>query len=259
MSRAPEQPIDESRGPRPRLGDLLLGLGLLTTEQLDEGLARARSTGKPLGQVLVEEGLVASHSIAMALADQHGGPLKTEFGFATGRSPAVSAPARAGAETRPDELRARAAELEHANAEGLATIAALREELAALRETRQTDAKAIAAWRVQLDSAQSHADEAARAAATLQAELDENRAELAANRAAGDDVREPPGARHFSTTRHFLFAPGATGYALLEVPGPAPAPGDVVVLADGRDCRVQLVGPTPWPGADEACAYLALL
>src|SRR4051812_43848204 len=77
--------MPESADPRPRLGDLLLSAGLITQEQLDESLALAQTAGKPLGHVLVEPGLVPAHSIAMALAAQHGGPLKTEFGFATGR------------------------------------------------------------------------------------------------------------------------------------------------------------------------------
>jgi hypothetical protein len=85
LNPATDNPVPESADPRPRLGDLLLGAGLITPEQLDESLAAAHTAGKPLGHVLVEQGLVPAHSIAMALADQHGGPLKTEFGFATGR------------------------------------------------------------------------------------------------------------------------------------------------------------------------------
>jgi chromosome segregation ATPase len=63
----------------------LISSGLLTQEQLDESLELSRAAGKPLGHTLVERGIVPAHSIAMALADQHGGPLKTEFGFAMGR------------------------------------------------------------------------------------------------------------------------------------------------------------------------------
>src|SRR5882757_2495878 len=82
----------ESPEGRPRIGELLTRSGLLTDEQLEESLVIARASGKALGTVLVENGLVSPHSIAMALADQHGGPLKTEFGFATGRAPVYSAP-----------------------------------------------------------------------------------------------------------------------------------------------------------------------
>jgi hypothetical protein len=86
-------PTPQSDGPRPRLGELLKSAGLLSQEQLQESLSIARAQGKPLGHVLVENNIVPAHSIAMALADQHGGPLKTEFGFATGRGTTTSVPA----------------------------------------------------------------------------------------------------------------------------------------------------------------------
>ena len=97
MNPALDDPATEP-GRRPRLGELLVNSGVLTQQQLDESLAIHHATGQSLGHVLVENGIVPSHSIAMALADQHGGPLKTEFGFATGRgtvqpAPAASAPA----------------------------------------------------------------------------------------------------------------------------------------------------------------------
>lgn len=85
MNPATDDPVPDSPDSRPRLGDLLRSAGLISEEQLDESLTAARAAGKPLGHVLVEQGLVPARSLAMALADQHGGPLKTEFGFATGR------------------------------------------------------------------------------------------------------------------------------------------------------------------------------
>ena len=42
-----------------------------------------------LGKVLIRLGFVDAPSVAMALATQHGGPLKTEYGFATGFDPDV--------------------------------------------------------------------------------------------------------------------------------------------------------------------------
>jgi hypothetical protein len=70
---------------RPLLGQLLVDAGLLSAADLESVLARQRETGAPLGRMLVDEGYVAAHSVAMALAEQHGGLLKTEYGFATGR------------------------------------------------------------------------------------------------------------------------------------------------------------------------------
>lgn len=455
MSRAPEHPSGESPGSHPRLGDLLLDAGLITQQQLDEGLMQARAAGRPLGQVLVEAGMVPPHSIAMALADQHGGPLKTEFGFATGRGRAseegaprglhlaptpadqpqeVGRPpasdtgttprpiidreleaeraARRRAEAELDELRARAQELERGNDESLVTIAALRTELSGVHDARANDAKAVEAWRVQLEEARTRGDQTARtaedlqtqldelrardegqadavatvqkeldavrgtlaaaladaehlraanadehagreraeqAAATLEAQLHEReaddardeileavRAELAAavtevgvlreslsrarsaheetetaaaalrarvtdleahpaetqssvldpdattvdelrsvielqeqalaaaadrERARGGDPRlaaERSEVAPDSNAAHFLFAPGADGYELVERAGPAPTAGDLIVLPGNRTCRVLRVGPSPWPGSTAACAYLEL-
>jgi hypothetical protein len=69
---------------RPRLGELLVQRGLLTPDQLGEALAEQQASGLPLGAILVRDGLVASHTIAILLAEQSGGPLKTEFGYAVG-------------------------------------------------------------------------------------------------------------------------------------------------------------------------------
>ena len=74
---------------KPRLGELLVAMGALTDEQLREVLARQRETGLPLGRMLVESGHVMAHTVAMALADQHGGLLRTEYGFATGHGEPV--------------------------------------------------------------------------------------------------------------------------------------------------------------------------
>ena len=88
MSSSPEE-----RSPSPPLavplGRLLIERGLLTQEQLIEGLLEQDRTGDRLGKVLIRLGFVDAPSVAMALATQHGGPLKTEYGFATGFDPDV--------------------------------------------------------------------------------------------------------------------------------------------------------------------------
>ena len=66
------------------LGQLLVERDLLTEEQLNAALAQQEQSGKPLGQVLVELGFLPEASVAQALATQHGGAIKTEYGFATG-------------------------------------------------------------------------------------------------------------------------------------------------------------------------------
>ena len=312
LNPATDDPVPESPDSRPRLGDLLLSAGLISQEQLEECLTLARTAGKPLGQVLVEQGLVPAHSLAMALADQHGGPLKTEFGFATGRGstprPAVlpdqarstppalrlaSAPlpdepaqtaeaaARLDGEAPPTELLARAEELESelaaeraGRAAEAAALAAVRVELAAAladsrsshatlseeRESLQEVAAAGEALRARVSELEAAAREAEAAAVSLST-VDELRAviELQEQALATASARELANTRSYSGHTHFLFAPSADGYELLERSGPSPAPGEVVELSGGRTCRVLRVGPPPFPGAPEACAYLELV
>src|SRR4051794_30415602 len=81
------------------LGRLLVDSGLLEAADLERVLEEQRRTGAPLGRMLVEGGYVASSTIAMALADQHGGLLKTEYGFATGRPNGAQRAARPEGDT----------------------------------------------------------------------------------------------------------------------------------------------------------------
>ncbi len=79
--------IAENGGLRPQqepLGTLLVQRGLITPEQLTVALAEQKTSGEPLGAIVVAHGFAAPASIAQALATQHGGVLKTEYGFATG-------------------------------------------------------------------------------------------------------------------------------------------------------------------------------
>ena len=58
--------------------------GFLTPEQLALALAEQSRTERPLGAILVELGFVSAGAVANALAEQHGGLLKTEFGVSAG-------------------------------------------------------------------------------------------------------------------------------------------------------------------------------
>jgi uncharacterized coiled-coil protein SlyX len=82
---------------RIQLGELLVQKGVLTDEQLEIALAEQRKCGAPLGEILVRLGFSKGPTIANALADQYGGPLRTEYGLAIGPTPtgpvAVPAPA----------------------------------------------------------------------------------------------------------------------------------------------------------------------
>jgi hypothetical protein len=60
-----------SPAPRP-LGRLLLERGVLTQEELDYALEVQRSSGRRLGEILVDQGAVSWATVAAAVAEQHG-------------------------------------------------------------------------------------------------------------------------------------------------------------------------------------------
>ena len=55
-----------------RLGDLLISAGLITEEQLQEGLRLQKGTGKRLGTVLQENGFITESELIEALQMQLG-------------------------------------------------------------------------------------------------------------------------------------------------------------------------------------------
>ncbi|MDX6440053.1 MAG: hypothetical protein QOF45_2636 [Gaiellaceae bacterium] len=58
--------------------------GIVTSDQLTHALAEQDRTGRPLGEILVELGFASAGAVANALAEQHGGLLKTEYGVSAG-------------------------------------------------------------------------------------------------------------------------------------------------------------------------------
>jgi prefoldin subunit 5 len=97
------------------LGALLASRGHITEEQLELALTEQKATGRPLGEIIVARGFAPPPTVAQALATQHGGLLKTEYGFATGWGGGVDveqAPAQAAPAPVTDESNALRASLE---------------------------------------------------------------------------------------------------------------------------------------------------
>lgn len=59
---------------RKKIGDILIDLNIITPQQLAEALHEQKTTGKLLGQVLLERGFVSKNDLARALARQVGVP-----------------------------------------------------------------------------------------------------------------------------------------------------------------------------------------
>ena len=66
------------------LGRLLVEQGLLTDDELERALAEQQTTGQRLGETIVKLGFVSGPELASALAAQYGIELTTEKGFGTG-------------------------------------------------------------------------------------------------------------------------------------------------------------------------------
>ena len=97
------------------LGALLASRGHITEEQLELALTEQKATGRPLGEIIVARGFAPPPTVAQALATQHGGLLKTEYGFATGWGGGVApdaGPAPVQAAPTSDESNALRASLE---------------------------------------------------------------------------------------------------------------------------------------------------
>jgi hypothetical protein len=277
--------VDDVGPAQAPLGTVLTKRGLLTEEQLELALADQRSTGEPLGKIVVDRGFVRAEVIAQALATQHGGLLKTEYGFATGfgsgspAAPPVAAPpvsesprtARTAAtapapELVPDPKRAdqveRIASLEEAvqvRDEALAKAVATNEAWQTALAERDDLIRTLVAARdeatAELVELRAERDAALDALRVTQASLDDRERaneELVERVAAAEAQPAEPWA---TSDRHLLFYRGPEMYELLERAGQPPAVGSTVQVPGGQRV-VSRVGASPVPGGDCPCAYL---
>jgi len=97
--------VNAAELPAPQLGRILIAAGLLSEEQLAQALEEQAQTGRRLGEVIVQRGFISGPALANALAEQHGGVLKTEYGFASGLGGIVARRAAAESGTAISPLR----------------------------------------------------------------------------------------------------------------------------------------------------------
>jgi chaperonin cofactor prefoldin len=76
--------VEAAQIPWRPLGRLLVEQGLLTDDELELALAKQEQTGKRLGETILECGFVSRPDLSNALASQYGIDLQTESGFGTG-------------------------------------------------------------------------------------------------------------------------------------------------------------------------------
>jgi hypothetical protein len=191
------------------LGQLLVDKGLLRQEELEEVLAEQSASGRRLGEIIVQRRLVSGPALTSALAEQWGIVLTTESGFGTGLRAEI-------------EARHRAQRLREA---GIATEPEADEEI-----TLDVVADMIDAL----------------------AEVHEQPLHVAPDATPADPPVEAQVVQLRSPAQlHLIFVPTPGGYRLAEAAGPAPAVG--TPMAAGVVSRL---GPSPLPGDTRRCAYL---
>ncbi len=117
--------------------------GVLTDAQLEIALAEQRQNGAPLGEILVRLGFSNGPTIANALAEQHGGPLRTEYGLSMG--PATPRPTAVPAGMSTPEQDTAIMRLRSALDEKTAELDRVQAELVRLRQQLEAQPPVLAA------------------------------------------------------------------------------------------------------------------
>jgi type IV pilus assembly protein PilB len=66
-----KEPVARAR-PRRRLGDVLVSLGFVDRETVEDLVLEARAAGRPTGQMLLDEGILSGDQLAIAVAEHFG-------------------------------------------------------------------------------------------------------------------------------------------------------------------------------------------
>jgi hypothetical protein len=202
------------------LGELLVEKGLVTNDELEAALEEQAESGRLLGAILVERGFVSGPALAVALAEQYGVELATERGFGTGLWAEIDRRHRAG----------RGHEQDEDNVVKLETVPVPRIEIVPVPDPEPDP-------EVERLEAENR---------RLQDEIERLHGEFTKLKLV--ETPEPASA-------HLLFVPSPERYALVERDGPPPSEGSEVEL-DERLFVVSKVGPSPFPDEPLACAFL---
>jgi hypothetical protein len=202
------------------LGELLVDKGLVTNEELELALAEQSESGRLLGAILVERGFVSGPALAVALAEQYGVELEAERGFGTGLWAEIDRRHRAGRGHEADE-QDNVVKLEPVPLPPRVEIVPDPEPDPEVERLEEENRR-------------------------LQDEIELLRSEFTKLKL----VETPEPAR-----AHLLFVPSPARYALVERDGPPPSEGSEVELEE-RLFVVSKVGPAPVPDEPRACAFL---
>jgi hypothetical protein len=196
------------------LGELLVQKGLVTADELDRALTEQEETGRLLGAILVERGYVSGPALAVALAEQYGVQLEQQRGFGTGLWAEIDRRHREGRGSEPEENVVRL-------------------------EPAKPPLEAVPDPDPELDRLQVENRRLQEEIARLHNEFSKLR------------LVEAPEA----PASHLLFVPTPARYLMVERQGPPPAPGEELELNEGT-FLVGKLGRAPFPGEQRPCAYL---
>jgi hypothetical protein len=212
------------------LGELLVGKGLVTKDELELALAEQAESDRLLGAILVERGFVSGPALAIALAEQYGVELHTERGFGTGLWAEIDRRHRAGRGAANDGAAVRAPR-DHADTENVVTLEPVK--LPLLQAVPDADPELE---RLEAENRR------------LQNEIERLQSEFTTLKV----VEAPQPA-----SSHLLFVPTPARYLLVEREGAPPEPGSELDVAEAAGAFVVTkVGPGPFPGEPRPCAFL---
>jgi hypothetical protein len=203
------------------LGELLVDKGLVTKDELEVALGEQSESGRLLGAILVERGFVSGPALAVALAEQYGVELEAQRGFGTGLWAEIDRRHREGRgyEDEPD-------------ADNVVKL-----------EPVPLPPRVEVVPDPEPDPEFERLEEENR---RLQDEIERLRGEFTRLKL----VETPAPA-----SAHLLFVPSPGRYALVERDGPPPPEGSELELDDGLFV-VSKVGPAPFLDEPRACAFL---
>jgi hypothetical protein len=232
--------VEAARIPWRPLGRLLVEQGLLSEDELEHALEEQVTTGRRLGETLIDLGFVSHAALSRALTEQYGIEPKAETGFGTGL--------RAEIERRyeRDREEATSGPPEHGGSPMLKLVPEPERE----RGTEAADPQAID----EEDGYLAQLEEQWARLAAAEAELDEAKLELAA-------LRRRAGQRRDQALR-FVQRIRARDRLIVELRAPARGETDlsapratgvdahlVYAPVDGRYVLVERAGEPPQPGA----------
>jgi hypothetical protein len=255
--------VEAARIPWRPLGRVLVEQGLLNEDELERALEEQSSTGRRLGETLVELGFLSHTALSRALTEQYGIEPKTETGFGTGL--------RAGIERRNDRDRGEEIESEAASADAMPLLRLVPEGEAPEPQADDGENLHLAQLEEQwakLAAAEERLAEAERELAALHQAARRRRDQAArlverirkrdrriAELSESETLPSEPDAG--GSRGHLVYAQLADRYVLVERDGNPPEPDAIVELPEVGEEKLLVcrVGKSPLPNDPRPCAF----